>query len=383
MSNTQKELERAYSLIKRDKTEDALRILRPIIEDDPENVHAWWLVAYAATEPHEVREALVKVLRIDPNYANAPKARDMLEKLNQEYPPDAAELAMYPELQTDLSPTFADEAAFFNESPFELDTSLEELTPLEPEEPFAEDLFGAVDLPPIQEDIFAVEDPFAEVPEAPVEIEARARGKKAPAATDKARAQRIMLDLEPEVLDDETLATREELAIRRRGRGRRLLLTIAGLAAILLVVVVALALISSQNDEDEVADFTNLAAIDLEGDPLGAVRAEMESALRTANLGEDSRAVLADSDLGDTLYVDYCGSPSPTLPQQIAQGMEIAAQKAPSIQANAKAIGVNVRTCGTDASDTLYRAVVSVEDATRYLNGELSWEEFQSRWEAA
>ncbi len=102
--SSRKELERAFKLIKRDQTDEALSILRPIVVEEPDNVHAWWLLAYAETEPRTVREALVKVLSLDPDYANAPKAREMLEKLNDEFPPDANELADYPELANYYQP---------------------------------------------------------------------------------------------------------------------------------------------------------------------------------------------------------------------------------------------------------------------------------------
>ena len=55
MSESRKELERAFKLIKRDETEEAQQIIRPILDREPENVDAWWLLAYAVTEPREVR----------------------------------------------------------------------------------------------------------------------------------------------------------------------------------------------------------------------------------------------------------------------------------------------------------------------------------------
>ncbi len=81
MTTTRELLKEAYRLIRRDQPELARDILRPILEDEPENAHAWWLLAYSVDDPHEVREALTKVLEIDPGYTNADKAREMLAAL--------------------------------------------------------------------------------------------------------------------------------------------------------------------------------------------------------------------------------------------------------------------------------------------------------------
>jgi hypothetical protein len=93
--------------------------------------------------------------------------------------------------------------------------------------------------------------------------------------------------------------------------------------------------------------------------------------------------VIASSDLGDTLFVEICGTASPVLPDLVSQAMNLAARHAESLQDSAKAVGVNVHVCGGGKSDTLYRAVVSTQDATRYLNGEIGWETFQSLWKSA
>ena len=78
--STHEELKRAYTLIKQEQIDEARAILRPIVLNEPENVDAWWLLANAAVEPAEARESLIQVLRLDPDYANAPKAREMLDR---------------------------------------------------------------------------------------------------------------------------------------------------------------------------------------------------------------------------------------------------------------------------------------------------------------
>jgi hypothetical protein len=81
------DLQRAYQLIKENKPEEAEALLIPGLLADPENVDAWWLMAYAVEDPNEVREALNKVLELDPLYSQAPKAREMLAQLDAQRPP--------------------------------------------------------------------------------------------------------------------------------------------------------------------------------------------------------------------------------------------------------------------------------------------------------
>jgi Tfp pilus assembly protein PilF len=57
MSTTAENLKRAYQLIRNDQTADAQNILRPILDSEPDKALAWWLLAYAADDPKEVRYA--------------------------------------------------------------------------------------------------------------------------------------------------------------------------------------------------------------------------------------------------------------------------------------------------------------------------------------
>ena len=100
-------------------------------------------------------------------------------------------------------------------------------------------------------------------------------------------------------------------------------------------------------------------------------------------LGTNSRAVIANSDLGNALFVESCGQPDPTLPELVRQGMEIAARQAAVVQDDLDAVGVTVDRCEGEARDVLYRAVVPVETAVQYASGEIDWLAFHAEWQPA
>lgn len=77
-------LKEAFELIKSGKKSQAVDLLLPVLKADEDNADAWWLIANALEEPDEIREALENVLRLQPQRE---KARQMLERLNQRFPP--------------------------------------------------------------------------------------------------------------------------------------------------------------------------------------------------------------------------------------------------------------------------------------------------------
>lgn len=80
---TNQALAEAYTLIEADRDEEAVALLKPILERDQENVDAWWLYAYAVEDPETARMALNQVLKYDPDY---PGASDLLNTLESQYP---------------------------------------------------------------------------------------------------------------------------------------------------------------------------------------------------------------------------------------------------------------------------------------------------------
>ena len=353
--STSEDLKRAYRLIKRDQPEEAQAIIRPILDADPANVHAWWLLAYAVDDPNEVRHALNQVLELDPNYSNAPKAREMLAALDEQFPP--TEEGNFEDIfgaDTSGGEDFFSEASFGETPAGETFDSYEESLSVT----FDDAAFGTA-----EEDFFTSGDLFAD-------LEGEEGGEIAPAE------QPISVDdlrsiLEPDVpVSAETRAAQEEKTARRQGRGRRWLRAFLILLSIpILIIVVGLVVFLSGNNEKK--DPGALNTVEVQSDDVKNILVATGSDLRLANLSSDSQVLVAESAAGSTLFVQLCGHPDPSLPQLIAQGMDIAAQQAPDLQGQLAAVGVSINLCGSAKQDTLYRAYVPIDDAIRYENGEL------------
>jgi hypothetical protein len=354
--STSEDLKRAYRLIKRDQPEEAQAIIRPILDADPANVHAWWLLAYAVDDPNEVRHALNQVLELDPNYSNAPKAREMLAALDAQFPSTEGSF-------DDVFGTEADTsggADFFTEVPFGESSAGETFDSYE--DSFG-DTFDDAALGLSGEDFFSSGDLFAD-------LEGEPGGEIAPAE------QPISVDdlraiLEPSTpADAETRAEQEEKKARRQGRGGRLLRVFLVLLSIPVLLIVVLFIVFS-GGSDENKDPGALKTVEVQSDKVKNILVSTGSELRLANLSSDSQVIVAESAAGSTLFVQLCGRPDPDLPQLAMQGMDIAAQQAPALEGQLAAVGVSINLCGSEKQDTLYRAYVSVSDAIHYDNGDL------------
>jgi hypothetical protein len=371
--STSEDLKRAYRLIKRDQPEEAQAIIRPILDADPANVHAWWLLAYAVDDPNEVRHALNQVLELDPNYSNAPKAREMLAALDEQFP----------ETEGAFDDVFGAEAGvpdgdeFFTEAPFGESPAGETFDSYEDS---LGDSFDDTDFGAAGEDFFTAGDLFAD-------LEGETGGEIAPAEQPISVGD-LRSIIEPAApVDAETRAEQEEKKARRQGRGRRLLRVFLILLSIpVLLIVVLFVVFSGGNNEKK--DPGALKTVEVQSDDVKNILVSTGSELRLANLSSESQVVVAESPAGSTLFVQLCGRPDPSLPQLAIQGMDIAAQQAPALEGQLAAVGVSINLCGSEKPDTLYRAYVSVGDAIRYSNGDLGegptgQAEFQALWKTS
>jgi hypothetical protein len=354
--STSEDLKRAYRLIKRDQPEEAQAIIRPILDADPANVHAWWLLAYAVDDPNEVRHALNQVLELDPNYSNAPKAREMLAALDAQFPSTEDSFG-------DVFGTEADTSGgqdFFSEVPFGESPAGETFDSYQ--DSFG-DAFDDAALGLSGEDFFTSGDLFAD-------LEGEPGGEIAPAE------QPISVDdlraiLEPSTpAGAETRAEQEEKKARRQGRGGRLLRTFLVILSIPVLLIVVLFIVFS-GGSDEKKDPGALKTVEVQSDEIKNILVSTGSELRLANLSSDSQVIVAESAAGSTMFVQLCGHADPNLPQLAMQGMDIAAQQAPALEGQLAAVGVSINLCGSAKQDTLYRAYVPVADAIRYDNGDL------------
>lgn len=385
--STHEELRRAYTLIKQEQIDEALAILRPIVLNESENVDAWWLLANAAIEPAEARESLIQVLRLDPDYANAPKAREMLDRLNEQFPPVPDELERFPELRpaVEEAPEPPVEEELFG---LEVDESFGE--PVASAQPFAEEMFddpfspGSLDAIDLDEELFEMdEDPFAGLDEDPFALDAA----EARVVVERPKPERVTFEMAEEPLDLEARAAADERAARRSGRGGRIL---GALVAVLLIAALAVGLIYVLLPafEEEAEDLAGLSAADLSDEQAAMVQAasaQVQTAALPAGVASP-QIVLADSSLGRTLFVQACARPSPALPQLVESMMQLAATQAATWQgADAlNAFGVNITRCDSTPTDTLYRAAAPIDEAPVYGDlqpGDPRWSELQARWE--
>ncbi len=371
MSKSRRKLKRATKLIDQEKTEEALQIVRPILEDDPDNALAWWVLAYAVDDPIEARRALKRVLEIDPNFEHADRAREMLAALDAQYPEEAQ----------------ADELTGFPDPFAEDDFPVEETEPIFPAAESADDLVDD-DFPDFlgepEADIPA-DDPYGDLdvdPFFPEEVEATPAEPTLEPETPAEPADLSFLDEPP---SEEELATMEEQAARKPGRGRRRVLTLLTVL-VLVCLVVAVVLFGLSGGADESSDPGALAAVETVPDSVLNQMAVAAGQLNNANLGTERQVVLANSPLGNTLFVEICDRPGPALPDTILRGMQIMAAQVPPLASELDAVGVSIAVCEGNQRDTLYRAYVPVAEAQRYLDGDFGdgtkgLSRFQAVWQ--
>ncbi|MBN1283921.1 MAG: hypothetical protein JXB47_00830 [Anaerolineae bacterium] len=79
--STQAQLRQVLELLQAGRNQEAYRILNPLLQANPNNDNAWWLMAHTVTEPGYVRLALENVVRLRPDYT---PALDMLNDLNRQ-----------------------------------------------------------------------------------------------------------------------------------------------------------------------------------------------------------------------------------------------------------------------------------------------------------
>ena len=81
MSDTSKALlQQAYTLIENGELEKAQEILAPLLQDDADNAHVWWVYTHAVRDASIGLAALERVLELDPTYPGARELKaDVLE----------------------------------------------------------------------------------------------------------------------------------------------------------------------------------------------------------------------------------------------------------------------------------------------------------------
>lgn len=347
--STRQKLGEAFELIKKERVDEAIAMLRPITEAEPENADAWWLMANAAGEARNARRALVNVLKINPTY---PKARELLDQLNELHPPRDDELMLLLEIEDVAPPPSsatsreADEddgqtLAFGDEDDDAFPKFNAEVSPE------IDNLFSEVD-----EDLDIPDDPFGDT-----EIDD------------------FGLDLPDDPFAD--LLDEGDAPKRRRsasGGGReRLLRIVAILLIVFLCLAVVLVVLGGGDDEPDAAETDSLAPSEqiVEAGAVNAENAENLETVRQA-IEIDAQSLSQNSasanfvQVGEvfSLRISTCSRPSNEISMIVLNGMDMLVTRianTPAIQDDLDRIGVVVSDC-QQPTDTLFSASAAMTD---------------------
>lgn len=391
MGDVREQLQRAYRYIRHDRTQEAQQILRPLLEADSENVHAWWLLAHAVTDPQEIRHALNRVLTLDPAYPNADKARQLLAALDDRYAAAEIEALVLSEdemfasheeaedfagLEGTFAPPESSGAPFLDYESYE--------RPHSAPEPLDELVFDEAETAQLTRVESAEEDPFAHLEE---DLLAEKFEQEDFDTADLIRAiDADQVDLEALLkLEEEEAGAQSRVTVpAHRSRKPGALFWLLAIAIALVGIVVLVFRFVSEG-ETTPSDPGPLAPMAIEDLTLASVLRDLNSQLSTQGLGQEYRAIVAPSSLGKTLYIEFCLLPQIGLAEAAVRGMDLAARQVPAAANQIDAVGVSINRCQARTHDTLYRAQVSREAAQRYVNGELGTGEtglasFQALW---
>jgi hypothetical protein len=374
-TNTRQVLGTAFEYIRQEREAEALALLKPIVEAEPENQDAWWLVANAASEPREARRALITLLKLNPTY---PKAQKLLEQLNELYPPRDDELLLLMELEDNLAESAP--------SPLPPAPSVQ----AESDEFGLGDPFADLDAPaPQKGKASEIDDLFSEKP------------KSAPAP---AGEEDFGYPLEHNpfavLLEDGVSAKKRRKvpqAQKARSGGRRLLRVVILLLVLSLCVALARVFFAWGSGGDETAPAEPAEAQALTPVPLSEIAPQDEAVLEQtrldleaqaqAELGTQVEALYTAQDTGQyAMVLNLCAEPSPNLQKLVSSAfLTVArlAQSTPNLPANITTLGINLQDCQRN-NDTLYRAFAPISAGLAWLNAAgdpaQAFNDFRATW---
>jgi|GEM_PF-4391286 len=355
MSDTRQKLAQAYELIGQEKVDEALEILKPLSEQEPENENVWWLMANAHSEHRAARRALVNVLKINPAHKDA---RKYLDILNEQYPPRDDELMMMMEIedvQAELPQGETDNDGGFDDiidddfDIFDTGSSSSEIDDLFSEDSITND-----------NDDFALdddEDPFAEL----LDDDSGKKGRRNKRSKDGGTSR------------------------------RRLLIPLLLLMVLCLVGLMALLVFSGGSSdnttEEDAQSFPTFTEVDAptvnveEGEQLEQIRLTAQSDSR-ALLGADASVLYGQQ--GDTfgLYIRVC-TVNLRVQQVAVDGMQLLANRVGNtalIQDDIAHIGIVIVDCERP-DDTLYQANAPIQPSIDFSQGAMLLPDFRAAWQ--
>lgn len=381
---TQQALSEAFDLIEADKLAEARTILTPMLTTHRDNPDVWWLYAHAVADADTARMALYNVMRLDPNYPNAPQLLEQLEK-QADAPRDRVMVAQTEQaFLTDIPPTLPDlpdddEREFedidldLEEKPVSESASRSRLLLLAVLGILAVLIIVAIAVITSQPRGPAIPTPTSEVisgvPSAtPLAV--------LPAITDEPTPE---LEVTPEITATATLEVTEEVTAEVSPTVSP---TETEVAASLTAESDATVEATEQSVPAEPSPTTTTAneapeaTAAAETSPADTFEV-FSQALSDYTLAADEIGT-EQTELGNTLVANVCTDAGLELRSTLPAVMDVIAQQ--PITMPVDAVGVRLTDCGD--STTLRLIVVPFADAQSYAAGDLSEEEFQARWKS-
>ncbi len=362
-------LQKAYSHIENDEREKAQEILAPLLEDDANNAHLWWVYTHAVQDASIGQAALERVLEIDPQYPGARELKaDVLEAQSKD---------------PDLIPLGAVDAGSEAEAtPLEID-DWEDLQPAIESTAAGSStrlrsflmaialvviaggaivLSGAVDLNELIADILPSPAPQV-VPQVIVLVESTSE----PPSADDARAATAAPDATTEVLaplEDEASSDAGDAGLAETAsQPEREAVPVETAEATASVAASATPSPTISPGSDREATFVDWIAEEIAEFPLDA-----------------SRSGTLPTKLGNTLIVAACAKSGPELNARLANVLSAAASLANRLPEEIEAVAAGLRNC--DDADASQRIIgVTRETLLDFANEEINAKEFQSAWQ--
>jgi hypothetical protein len=356
-------LQQAYTLIENDELEKAQELLAPLLEEDANNVHLWWVYTHAVRDTGIGQAALERVLELDPQYPGARELKvDVLEAQSRDPDLIALEASESSAVQSvadhdlddweDLQPVGDSDAdSFSSRGRFAL---LVVLLIVVAGGGLA--LSGAVDLsqllvgilPSPEPQVIVVSEPTAEPTSANIESGATAAPKEATAASEPT-AEAGSSETEEREPAETALATMQDLT--------------ADVTVKPTVVATVEPTLTINADSIRVANFVTLVADVIE-----------DFALDQAASGT------LPTTLGTTLIIQVCAIPGPEFNERLNTVLTTVASLAEDLPDDIEAVAAGLLNCD-DPSASLRVIGVARSVLSAFASEEIKAKDFQRAWQ--
>mgnify|MGYP001071090415 CR=1 FL=1 len=387
MEEISQKVHEATRLIREERFDEAIALLGEVLRQDSNNVRAWWLAANAVDSPDEARDALTRVLELNPDHAHARAMLDRLNALDLQEPAEAAPTVAAP---AEASPLEAREEEVPS-APLR-----EETMPAPVEAQAPADLFAFPDESPAE--VLAEEDPFApptgalERPEEPGEPEAdrdeglsESRPFEAGELETEFEEPFAFEDLggaEPDFVPEEGEVAEKAGGEEEEEKGGRRCLPVLLLLLLLLVVAVSavvtiVVLGARSGPAPPPAPAVNPTLIALNENHADALT-KVGAALAKDGL-QNAGAAFHETDAGPALIGIFCWG-QPGFSAAALDAMGIVTEQAVALEDGLAAVGVELVFCDR-VNDVLFSAVAPLDQAMGYyLYHDTTEADFRATW---